>query len=212
MPYLYRHIRLDKNQVFYIGISKKDDIKFSRAYNFDHRHRNRHWLNVFNKTAIEVEILFDNIPYSEAKEKEIEFIDLYKRVCDGGTLTNLTKGGDGVLGFKNPSLSERNKQGIWTGRKHTEETKLKMSLFNKGRTFSEEHKRRISEGKKGIHAGTKNPNYRGAISIFYNDEFLTTAVTVQAAADATRLNIATVSRNLNNKTVTRGYFFKRLAS
>lgn len=37
----------------------------------------------------------------------------------------------------------------WLGRKHTEETKLKMSMSAKGKKKSEEHRRRISESKKG---------------------------------------------------------------
>lgn len=42
-----------------------------------------------------------------------------------------------------------------TGKKHTEETKNKMSEAAKGRQFSEEHKRNISEGQKG----EKNHNF-----------------------------------------------------
>ena len=35
------------------------------------------------------------------------------------------------------------------GRKHSEETKRKMSISRKGRIFSEETRRKISEAKKG---------------------------------------------------------------
>ena len=35
------------------------------------------------------------------------------------------------------------------GRKHTEDTKKKMSAAKKGKTLSEEHKKKISEAKKG---------------------------------------------------------------
>ena len=51
------------------------------------------------KSEYEIEILFDDITYEEAKLKEIEFIKLYGRIdLNNGTLANLTDGGDGTLG------------------------------------------------------------------------------------------------------------------
>ena len=44
MPYVYRHIRLDKNQPFYIGIGKEDNGIFTRAYS--HKNRNTYWNNI----------------------------------------------------------------------------------------------------------------------------------------------------------------------
>ena len=45
MAYLYRHIRLDKNEPFYIGIGGDDKGYYERAY---HKisHRNKHWKNI----------------------------------------------------------------------------------------------------------------------------------------------------------------------
>jgi hypothetical protein len=126
MAYVYRHIRKDLNVPFYIGIAK--DIK--RAYS--KTHRNIHWNNIIGKTDYEVEILFDEIEYEYAKQKEIEFISLHKRKIDGGTLCNITLGGDGVLGIK-----------------HTEEAKIKMSIPNIGKIISEEHRNTISKFHKG---------------------------------------------------------------
>lgn len=128
MAYLYRHIRLDKNEPFYIGIGSDD--KYQRANS--KTHRNQHWLAIVNKTEYKVDILIDDISYDYAKEKEIEFIDIYKRTEDNGTLCNITKGGDGVLGLK-----------------HTEEARRKMGEPNKGKVISEWHKKRISEFHKG---------------------------------------------------------------
>lgn len=125
MACLYRHIRTDLNIPFYIGIGKS----VNRAYSITHR--NKHWNSVINKTTYEVEILFDDITYEFAKQKEIEFIDLYKRKEDGGTLCNITKGGDGVLGLR-----------------HNEEARKKMGEPNKGKTISKWHKKRISEFHK----------------------------------------------------------------
>ena len=122
MACVYRHIRNDIDVPFYIGIGKNT----SRAYSITHR--NKHWTSIVGKTSYEVEILFDDIDYSFAKEKEKEFIELYRRKEDGGTLCNITKGGDGVLGIR-----------------HTEEARAKMGEPNKGKTISEWHKKRISE-------------------------------------------------------------------
>jgi len=128
MAYLYRHIRLDKNEPFYIGIGSDD--KYQRANS--KTHRNNHWLSIVDKTDYRVEILIDDISYDYAKEKEIEFIDIYKRTEDKGTLCNITKGGDGVLGLK-----------------HTEEARRKMGEPNKNKVISECHRKIISEFHKG---------------------------------------------------------------
>lgn len=44
MAYVYRHIRLDKNQPFYIGIGVDEGGNYKRAYNFIKR--NNYWKNV----------------------------------------------------------------------------------------------------------------------------------------------------------------------
>ena len=130
MAYVYRHIRLDNNEPFYIGIGKLPNHK--RAY--QKIKRNQFWQNIVAKTDYEVEILFDDISWEEAEKKEIEFINLYGRKdLNNGTLVNLTNGGDGSL--KRP---------------HSEETKLKMSKSRIGKTKSEEWKRKISESHKGM--------------------------------------------------------------
>lgn len=126
MACLYRHIRTDLNVPFYIGIGKT----INRAYSLTHR--NKHWYSIVGKTSYEVEVLFDDISYDFAKEKEKEFIDLYKRKKDNGTLCNITKGGDGVLGLV-----------------HNEESRRKMGEPNKGKTISEWHRQKISEFQKG---------------------------------------------------------------
>jgi hypothetical protein len=110
--YLYRHIRLDTKEPFYIGIGTKRNCKnFKPVYEraFEVKRRGSFWKNVVSKTDYEVEILLESDDYEFIKQKEIEFIALYKRKdCCNGTLVNLTDGGDGFLG------------------RHTNETKQKM--------------------------------------------------------------------------------------
>lgn len=96
MSYVYRHIRLDKNQPFYIGIGK--DESYKRAY--DKTRRNNFWKNVVAKSDYEVEILMDELTWEQACEKEKEFISLYGRKdLNTGTLVNLTDGGEGGSGM-----------------------------------------------------------------------------------------------------------------
>lgn len=130
MAILYRHIRLDKNQVFYIGIGENE----SRAHH--KTNRTRIWKNIAAK-GYEIEILFEDLTWEQAKEKEKEFIALYGRRDLGlGTLVNLTDGGEGTVGFR-----------------HTKETKEKCRLAAKNQIHTEESKRKNSLASKG----EKNP-------------------------------------------------------
>ena len=68
---VYRHIRLDKNMPFYIGIasdSKRPNNK---------KDRSSFWKSIVNKTDYIVEIIFENLTKDQAIEKEVEFIKLY---------------------------------------------------------------------------------------------------------------------------------------
>lgn len=207
MAYVYRHIRLDKNVPFYIGICNKNDLSYFRAY--EKTGRNKYWKNVVNKSKYEVEILFDNIEYSFAKEKEKEFISLYKRVSDGGTLVNLTLGGDGVLGFKNEKLSKRNKIGLWKGKKHTEETKRKISLKNKGKVITDGQKIILRElASKKINE--LNPNYRGNIYFYKNGVLLNVSKSLKDASNFLGLkSLGNISEYLNGKPHYMGYVITR---
>lgn len=106
--YVYRHIRIDKNIPFYIGIGKKKD--YGRAYEDGLQKRNKIWARITYKTEWKVDILFDNITKEEASKKEQEFILLYGRIDNNtGILSNMTDGGDGVWGHK---MSDETKQKI----------------------------------------------------------------------------------------------------
>lgn len=98
--YVYRHIRLDTNEVFYIGVGTKlfksgktHKGEYSRAY--AKKNRNPFWKNIFNKTKYKIEILIEFDTYQEALDKEKEFIKLYgRRDLKTGTLVNLSEGGE----------------------------------------------------------------------------------------------------------------------
>jgi hypothetical protein len=123
--YVYRHIRLDTMQPFYIGKGKG-----RRPH--DKSGRSVYWNGIVNKHGYRVDILLETRLEEEAYEKEKEFIRIYGMSKNGGLLCNFNEGGYGVKGeinkgIKRPDLSERNKKGN-----------------------SEETRRRISESKKGF--------------------------------------------------------------
>lgn len=195
MAYLYRHIRVDKNEPFYIGIGS--DISYIRANDFKEKRRNILWNRIYSKTTIEVDIILDNLTWKEACEKEIEFIKLYGRKDKKlGCLCNLTDGGDGSFGViisdeNKKKLSERN-SGVnnpMYGKKLSKESIAKMvakkegiPCWNKDKKgiYSDESLKKMSDAKKGSIAwnkGLKNVNGNGMgkivldfnTGIFYNN-------------------------------------------
>lgn len=183
MAYVYRHIRLDKNIPFYIGIGTDKYYKRSR----NKRMRNPLWKRIASKTEYEVEIILDDLTLSEAKAKEVEFIALYGRLNIGtGPLANITGGGDGMFDPP-PALREAYSKKYsgegnpFYGKKHSEETRAKFSERQKGTKrgpMKEETKRKIGERNKGkptwikgkkdpkgsaSRTGVKHPRYRGEV-------------------------------------------------
>lgn len=140
MYYIYRHIRLDKDEVFYIGLSKSNPRRdthhetYRRAYCSQ---RSQLWKNIASK-GYDVEIMIDNLTKEEASIKEIEFISLYGLRSEGGTLCNFTTGGESSFELteeQRRTISERmkgNTNGL--GSTHTEKTRKLISDRFKGNT------------------------------------------------------------------------------
>lgn len=142
MAYVYRHIRLDKNEPFYIGIGSDDS--YFRANKKSQR--NIHWKRIVSITDYEIEILVDNLNWDEAKKKEKEFITLYGR-CDlgNGCLVNMTEGGDGTVGKimsnetkqkLSDSIKEWNKTRVISDLQRIQSSEL-FKKFNKNKEFKE---------------------------------------------------------------------------
>jgi hypothetical protein len=143
MAYVYRHIRLDKNEPFYIGIGT------SKYYNRAYRHKSRSdfWKRVANKGGYEVEILMDNLTWEQACEKEKEFIKLYGRIdLKTGCLVNMTDGGDGAI---NAIISEKTRKSVAEANRRrvfTDEQKEKMAERMRKRNKDPEFRAKITEG------------------------------------------------------------------
>lgn len=168
MAYVYRHIRLDKNEPFYIGIGS--DSEYKRANQLKNDRRNPIWHKIASKTEIEIEIILDDLTYEEAIAKEIEFISLYGRLNnDTGILSNLTDGGEGTLGVvKSKELREKlsikmkrpDNPLFHLSAESKEKSRLKrlgMPAWNKGKKgiYTAEQRKRLSEVKKGKPAWNK---------------------------------------------------------
>jgi hypothetical protein len=169
MAYVYRHIRLDKNEPFYIGIGTTvRSGKCIRAYSKNRK--NRLWHFVANKTDFEVEILFDDIDLDYAIEKEKELISLYGLICNNtGILTNIKLGGDHVgskFSIKIPKSDEHKEKIRFAhlNRKRTTEHQANLSAAMKNRKFSEEGRLACSIRS----SGGKNARAKKVIDISNN--------------------------------------------
>lgn len=227
MAYVYRHIRLDKNQPFYIGIGT--DTIYKRAN--EKTRRNKIWNKIAAKTNIEVEILFNDLTFEQAKQKEIEFIKLYGRIDNNtGILSNMTDGGDGTINKiytkeyrERLSIAAKKRgpqpqlQKIIEYRKtkfvFTQEIKDKISQANKGRKLKPEQiellKNRV--GEKNPMFGKRNYNYLGLVYAYKDGKFIGSYEGVHKTAKELNVDATKVSAVLNGKRkTTNGFTFKRV--
>jgi len=151
--YVYRHLK-PNGEVFYIGIGRAKNYKRANSkYG-----RNSYWTNLVNKYGYHAEILSHNLSVDEAKDLEVLLISWYKRIdCCGGTLVNLTDGGDGY----NPSEETRLKRSVAQlgNKNHMFGKKGKDSpSFGKSK-HSHAQKQKWSEERAGTQVGEDNPFY-----------------------------------------------------
>jgi hypothetical protein len=188
MAILYRHIRVDKNEPFYIGIGKND----KRQRQKETYRRNNIWNAIVAKTEYEIEILFEHDDYNFIKQKEKEFIKLYGRIDKKtGCLANMTDGGDGTTGNilteKHKNILKQTKKIYWENNKYKhigdnnvskrKDVKDKLKISSNGSNngmygmigelnpfFGKQHtkdtKKSISNSRKGKCMGESNPSKR----------------------------------------------------
>lgn len=132
--FIYLHTRNDTGDVFYVGKGTRTHAKqYQRA--FVTKRRSKFWQAIDGKAGFTVHLYADFFQESDAFDMERELIAHYKRVRDGGTLCNLTLGGEGHAGLA-PSPETRAKlSAASSGSKH----------FNWGRKLSAETCRKKSE-------------------------------------------------------------------
>lgn len=124
----------------YVGITKKSPVQRWGRDGSGYKSNSRFWNAICKygwNSGFKHEVLFENLSLDEAYSKEQELILLYDSKLNG---YNLTDGGDGAWG-------------------HTvsEESRIRMSKAQKGipkpwlqgRTFTDEHRRKLSESHRG---------------------------------------------------------------
>ena len=152
--YTYAHLKPD-GTIFYIGkgIGR-------RAYS---KNRNDYWKRIVAKYGYEVQILAYWDTEEEALDHEVLLISCMKDMKI--ELCNFTNGGEGATGYKHTNEHKTKLKGnsygastwgmTFKGKKHSEESKAKMSyvrIGNKnkaGTTLSEESKAKISASNLG---------------------------------------------------------------
>jgi len=101
MAIVYRHRRLDNNQIFYVGIGKEEKRAYSKSG------RSGWWRNITKNIKYKVEVLIRDLSWEDSCELEVLLIKEYGRQdIDTGILINLTDGGEGTSGAK-PSETTR---------------------------------------------------------------------------------------------------------
>lgn len=146
---LYYYLREDFSSPFYVG--------YGRPRRINSRHSRRNGAEILPPRERRW-IVKSGLSKEEAIKLEIKHIALWKRECDGGVLLNQNLGGEGKPGGQ--------KTKGFSGRKHTEEAKKKISEKVAGKNnpsygvpCSEERKRKISErAKERFAEGFKSPS------------------------------------------------------
>ena len=130
MAIVYKHIRLDTKEVFYIGIGTKKRRAYSQYK------RSKHWHSVVKKAGHTVELLHEDIDWDTACEIEKELIKLHGRKDLGlGTLVNMTDGGDGRFGT---TASDETK-------KKMSQSHIGLNMWSKGVKRPEELVKQITQ-------------------------------------------------------------------
>lgn len=158
MATVYRHLRNDTNEPFYVGIGKTNKRAYSKSG------RTMYWNRIVQKHGYTVDIIYEHISWDEACKIEQYLISFYGRADLGlGPLINMTNGGEGVNGWKHTPKSlnrmKQSKKGLtaWNkGKKQSEETIAKRVAKTSGKKRSAETKMKMS---LSAFKRSQNPEY-----------------------------------------------------
>lgn len=154
------YIHAFPNGKVYIGItSQKPESRWKHGKKYAYNQVVGRAIDKYGWDAIRHEVLFSGLSEAEAKAKEMELIKKYNaQNPDYGY--NLTAGGDGMTGFKTREETKRKLSKINIGKRHTEESRRKMSEARQGekaywygKKLPDDMKRNISNSKKGKNTG-----------------------------------------------------------
>lgn len=202
MALVYRHRRLDTNEIFYIGIgSSKQRVNKKQS-------RNKYWHNITNKTKWCSEILINNITNEEAEELEIFLIKLYGRKKDGGKLCNITKGGKGLTGYKYTQEQKDKVSKRMKGHTVTKETREKIRKSHLGKKLSKYHieKLRKSNLNKIVLLETRLKTSKAVLKLDMNNKIIEEYYSIREASRKNNISAGHISKVCNNIRKTAGKF------
>ena len=136
--YVYLHRLSDTGEVFYVG-------KGHGRRAWDKVDRNVYWKAKTHGRCYEIVFYAENLTEDQAFTVEKQLIADYKNIFNGGTLVNLTEGGEGRTGFS------------WEGQRQGRQN----PMF--GRSQSLQARKKIADSKKGkprpMHVVEASRNY-----------------------------------------------------
>lgn len=164
------------NRVVYVGVTRSSKgyiVRFKEhcleAITFGdrgkggllHRHMYEEGIDKFNVHLIESDVLDTDI--QDRERYYIKYYNTYYKDCPYGY--NMTHGGHGVVGYEftdevRKKMSEGTRKKWQYYREHPDELAArnkKVSETQKGRQFTEQHRKNISDSRKGKFTGSDNP-------------------------------------------------------
>ena len=175
---LYVHISPSNKR--YYGITSMEPKK--RWGNGKYYSKNKHFTRAINKYGwdnFEHIVLFNNLTKEEASLLEQIYIALYDTTNDKYGYNNSLGGEHGLDSEqtkKKKSESKKGKNNPFYGKTFTEEHRKKMSESLKGHEVNEQTKKKISEANtkywKGKHKGKNNPTSKPILMFTKEGEFI----------------------------------------
>jgi hypothetical protein len=170
MFYVYAHIQPESGIPFYIGKGSNDRMN-SKKY------RNDFWNKVVSKHGFESIIIEDNLTEKESFDREVYWISRIGMFKDGGTLTNICKGGIGgytilnhpnreliiekikksLLSRPNPNLGGKCCTEEWREKQSNSQSKVKLKVTD---TFTGEIMHFSNSKECAKHLNAKPSNVR----------------------------------------------------
>ena len=211
MAVVYIHKRKTDGIVFYIGIGTRKQRAYSK------HGRNLMWNSIVDKHGYDVDVLVDNISIDEAKYYERYLIRYHGRRDSGfGNLCNMTDGGDCVHGYIFTEERRIVAGNINRGKKFTEEVKRKISESHKGMKHKESSKIKMRLARvgvipwnKGIKTGIEPPNVRAVLLYDKEDNIIAEFKNGYQAAEYANVTQSTVFQKCKKLTKMRdGRYFR----
>lgn len=153
---IYKAVNKSSEKI-YIGLTRVA-LKTRINQHFNYSGRRSIFQNALRRAGrdgFEFSIIDHADSSSQAQDKERLWIILLNSKAPAGY--NLTDGGEGVIGLDSDSI--RRMAESKRGRKATSETRLKMSLAQKRRTWTPEQRKAHGEKSRAFMLGRKLPDY-----------------------------------------------------